>query len=66
MPKIAEPKREVFNTKIRADILTAAKMLAVSQGRQYAALFEEALIDVIAKHGREDLIPERAQGRLWR
>ncbi len=55
-----------FNTSIRSDILCAAKTLAVLQRKTFAAIFEEALVDVIRKHGREDLIPQAAtQRRLF-
>jgi len=59
-------KKEVFNTRIRSDILKASKKLAIDLELTYAALFEEALILAIKHHHREDLIPkDSTQGKLF-
>lgn len=64
MARKRSERKEVFNTRIRADVLRAAKALANLRGVNYAELFEEALVDVIRKHGREDLVPKE-EGRLF-
>jgi predicted HicB family RNase H-like nuclease len=64
MARRRSAQKEVFNTRIRADVLRAAKALANLRGISYAELFEEALVDVLRKHGREDLVPKE-EGRLF-
>ena len=59
--------KETFNTTLDARILREAKKLAIDLGRSYNGLFEEALIDLLKKHGRDARRAEDvAQGRLFK
>lgn len=59
--------KETFNTTIDSRILKEAKKLAIDLGRSYNGLFEEALIDLLKKHGRDARRAEDvAQGRLFK
>jgi len=59
--------KETFNTTIDSRILKEAKKLAIDLGRSYNRLFEEALIDMLRKHGRDARRAEDvAQGRLFK
>ena len=64
MARRSSVEKEVFNTRIRTDILRGAKALAAIQGKRFNDLFEEALVDVLRKHDREDLIPKDMKN--WR
>lgn len=56
--------KAVFNTTIDERILREAKKLAIDLGRGYNDLFEEALINLLKKYGRdarraEDVVQRR-------
>ncbi len=59
-------KKTTFNTTVHETILKEAKKLAIDLGRSYNDLFEEALVDLLRKHGRDAVIPEdTVQKRLF-
>jgi hypothetical protein len=49
---MASPTREKFATQVNAEILSALRDLAQSEGRQLQILVEEALADLIEKRKR--------------
>jgi len=59
--------KETFNTTIDTRILKEAKKLAIDLGRSYNRLFEEALVDLLRKHGRDARRAEDVvQGTLFK
>lgn len=50
--------KTVFNTSIDAELLRGFKQLAIEKDAFLNELLEEAIMDLMKKHGREDLIPK--------
>ncbi len=50
--------KTVFNTSIDAELLKGFKTLALEKDAFLNELLEEAIMDVMKKHGRDDLIPQ--------
>jgi hypothetical protein len=46
---VTSQERQKFATQVNADLLTALRHLAASEGRQLQALVDEALADLIEK-----------------
>lgn len=60
-------RRETFNTTVHEKLLREAKKLAIDLKRSYNDLFEEALVDLLKKHGRDASIPDDSvQGTLFK
>ena len=47
--QVAKIEREVFATQVDAELLSAVRSLAQSEGRQIQVLIDEALADLIEK-----------------
>ena len=46
-----ETKRKIYNTTIRADLIKKIKILAIEEGCRANDLIEEAIQDLLKKHG---------------
>ena len=46
-----ETKRKIYNTTIRADLIKKMKILAIEKGCRANDLLEEAILDLLKKHG---------------
>jgi hypothetical protein len=50
--------KSVFNTTIDTELLRGVKRLAADKDSRLNELLEEAIKDLMRKHGRDDLIPK--------
>ncbi len=55
---MSQTNKTVFNTSIDAELLKGFKNLALEKDAFLNELLEEAIMDIMKKHGREDLIPQ--------
>ncbi len=70
MIKILMPKKIAFNTRVNETILNEFRALSVLLDRNLNDFFEEAMIDLIRKYDKDNLIAEmrrlkaKAQNRI--